>query len=94
MSETDTSEVDDPDKTNINIRLTETFLEDIDATWREEGYNSRSEFIRDLIRDGVKHPGLSRGAWKDIAAIEYERRTGEAESFSREDVLEMMDDDQ
>lgn len=57
MSEPDTEGMNNPDKTNINIRVTETFLEDIDTTWREEGYNSRSEFIRDLLRDGVKHPG-------------------------------------
>lgn len=92
MSETDTNRANDPEKTNVNIRLTEAFLEDIDATWREEGYNSRSEFMRDVIRDAVKHPGLSRGAWKDIAATEYQRRTGTAESASREDVMALMDD--
>ena len=54
MSNTDTSS-GEPAKTNINIRLTETFLEDIDATWQEEGYNSRSEFIRDALRDAVRH---------------------------------------
>ena len=48
MSNTDTSS-DEPEKTNINIRLTETFLEDIDVTWQEGGYNSRSEFIRDAL---------------------------------------------
>jgi len=83
---------DDPEKTNVNIRLTESFLDDIDATWKDEGYNSRSEFIRDVIRDAVKHPGLNRGAWKDIAATEYQRRKGTAESVSREEVMAMMDD--
>lgn len=93
MSETDTDGTSDPEKTNINIRLTESLLEDIDATWREEGYNSRSEFVRDVLRDAVKHPGLSRGAWKDIAATEYQRRMGDAESASRDEVLAMMDDE-
>ena len=82
------SETDDPETTTINIRLTESFLEDIDVTWKEEGFNSRSEFIRDAVRDAVKHPGLTRGAWKDIAATEFERRRGEATVFSREDVIE------
>ena len=86
MSSTDTPD-DEPTKTNINIRLTESFLEDIDATWQEEGYNSRSEFIRDALRDTVKHPGLTRESWKEIAAVEYARRTGDDEAFSREEIL-------
>ena len=87
MSSTDTAD-DEPAKTNINIRLTESFLEDIDATWQEEGYNSRSEFIRDALRDTVKHPGLTRESWKEIAAVEYARRTGDDEVFTREEILD------
>nr|WP_254864153.1 ribbon-helix-helix domain-containing protein [Halovivax gelatinilyticus] len=64
MSSTDTNNTE-PEKTNINIRLTETFLEDIDATWRDEGYNSRSEFIRESLRDAVRHPELNRESWRD-----------------------------
>ena len=90
MSNTNTTD-GSPDKTNINIRVTEMFLEDIDATWREEGYNSRSEFIRDALRDAVRHPGLTRESWKEIASVEHARRTGYEESFSREDIL---DDDE
>ena len=88
MSNADTDGSGDPSKTNINIRLTESFLEDIDATWREEGYNSRSEFIRDALRDAVRHPDLTRESWKEIAAVEHARRTGESETFSREAVLQ------
>lgn len=69
------------------IRLTETFLEDIDATWRDEGYNSRSEFIWDALRDAVRHPDLTRESWKEIAAVEHARRTGESETFSRGEIL-------
>lgn len=87
MSNTDTNSRDDPEKTNINIRLTESFLADIDATWQEEGYNSRSEFIREALRDAVRHPDLTRESWKEIAAIEHARRTGESETFSREEIL-------
>jgi Arc/MetJ-type ribon-helix-helix transcriptional regulator len=90
MSNVDTTD-GGPDKTNINIRVTEMFLEDIDATWQEEGYNSRSEFIRDALRDAVRHPGLTRESWKEIAAVEHARRTGDDESFSREEIL---DDDE
>ena len=87
MSSSDTSEDDGPSKTNINIRLTEALLEDIDATWVDEGYHSRSEFIREALRDAVRHPELTRQSWKEIAAVEHARRTGESESFSREEIL-------
>lgn len=87
MSNTDTNNQDEPEKTNINIRLTESFLADIDATWQEEGYNSRSEFIREALRDAVRHPDLTRKSWKEIAAVEHARRTGESETFSREEIL-------
>ncbi len=87
MSNTDTAEGGGPDKTNINIRVTETMLEDIDATWQAEGYNSRSEFIREALRDAVRHPGLTRGSWKEIAAVEYARRTGKSETFTRDELL-------
>lgn len=86
MSNTDTSD-GGPEKTNINIRVTETFLEDIDATWTEKGYNSRSEFIREALRDAVRHPGLTRESWKEIAAVEHARRTGESETFSRDEIV-------
>jgi metal-responsive CopG/Arc/MetJ family transcriptional regulator len=46
--------------------VTETFLEDIDAAWQEEGNNSRSEFIRESLRDAVRHPGLTRESWTEI----------------------------
>ena len=94
MSEADTGGSDDPETTTINVRVTEKFLRDIDAAWKEEGYTSRSEFLRYAIRDAVEHPGLSRGAWKDIAAGEHEMRKGEREPASREEVLAMMDDDE
>ncbi len=85
MSSTDTS-TDEPEKANINIRLIESFLEDVDATWQEEGYNSRSEFVRNALRDAVKHPGLTRESWKEIAAVEYARRTDDSEVFSRDEI--------
>lgn len=88
MPNTDTAGGGDPVKTTVNVRLTESFLADIDATWRDEGYNSRSEFIRDVLRDAVKHPDLSRESWKEIAAVEHARRTGNNESFSRDEILD------
>ena len=77
----------DPETVQINLRLTKGFLEDIDGTWREQGFNSRSEFIRYAARDAVKHPEFSREGWKQIAAGEHELRTGEAELRTRAEVL-------
>lgn len=71
-------------------RLSKAFLEDIDATWEEQGFNSRSEFLRYAARDAVKHPEFSRGGWKQIAASEHELRSGRGELVSREEVVEMM----
>ena len=76
MSEADTP----PDKTTVNIRMTETFLADVDGTWQEEGYNSRSEFIRDVLRDAVKHPDFNRADLKAMLASEVDIQEGRTHS--------------
>lgn len=81
----------DPETVQINLRLTRGFLEDIDATWQEQGFNSRSEFLRYAARDAVKHPEFSREGWKQVAASEHELRTGDAELRSRDDVVSSME---
>lgn len=92
MSDAESPSGDDgPESVQINLRLTKAFLDDIDATWEEQGFNSRSEFIRYAVRDAVKHPEFSREGWKQIAASEHELRTGDAELVSREEVRAMMD---
>ena len=94
MSGTDSSAGDDgPETVQVNLRLTRAFLEDIDATWEQEGFNSRSEFLRHAARDAVKHPEFSREGWKQIAASEHDLRSGEAELVSRGEVRAMMDRD-
>lgn len=65
-----------PDKTTVNIRITESFLADVDGTWEELGYNSRSEFIRDVLRDAVKHPDFNRADLKAMLAGEVEIQEG------------------
>jgi len=72
MSEADSP----PDKTTVNIRITETFLSDVDGTWERLGYNSRSEFIRDVLRDAVKHPEFNRADLKAMLAGEVEIQEG------------------
>jgi len=94
MSETDSpNDADEPETVQINLRLSKAFLDDIDTTWKEEGFNSRSEFLRYAARDAVKHPAFSREGWKQIAASEHDLRSGDAELVSREEVVEMMDQD-
>ena len=92
MSEADSGgDENSPEMVQINLRLSKAFLEDIDATWQEQGFNSRSEFLRYAARDAVKHPEFSREGWKQIAASEHDLRSSEAELVSREEVVEMMD---
>jgi Arc/MetJ-type ribon-helix-helix transcriptional regulator len=95
MSDADSeSGGDGPEMVQINLRLSEAFLEDIDATWKEQGFNSRSEFLRYAARDAVKHPEFSREGWKQVAASEHDLRTGDSELVSRDEVVEMMDRDE
>lgn len=76
MSETESP----PEKTTVNIRMTETFLDDVDATWEEQGFNSRSEFIRAVLRDALKHPDFNRADLKAMLASESEIREGRTHS--------------
>ena len=96
MPETGTNDldVDDPETTTINVRVTERQLAEIDAAWKEEGYTSRSEFLRHAIRDATEHPGASRDMLASIAAEEYAMRKGESETVSRAEVVEMIDDEE
>lgn len=42
----------------INVRVPETLLERIDEEWERRGYSSKSEAIRDALRDWVEPPGI------------------------------------
>jgi len=85
---------EETETTTINIRVTERQLEEIDQVWKEEGYTSRSEFLRHAIRDATRHPGVSRAMLASIAAEEYAMRKGESEAISREGILDMIDDEE
>jgi len=69
-----------PEKRTVNIRMTETFLEDVDATWEDFGFNSRSEFIRAVLRDALKHPEFNRADLKAMLTSEAEIREGRTHS--------------
>lgn len=82
---------DDPEIDRINLRISETFLEVVDETWRERGFNSRSEFVRYSLREAVNNP---EGAafWRDLAISEAEFDEGSVstsdevrETYDRDD---------
>jgi Arc/MetJ-type ribon-helix-helix transcriptional regulator len=93
MSNADAGAADDPNMTTLTLKIPEGFLDDLDATWRAEDFPSRSEFIRWALRDAVKHPSFSRGGWKDIAASEHQRRTGDGETYSSDEIRARLNED-
>ena len=71
MPETDT------ETENINVRINSQLLEDIDEAWKERGYNSRSEFIRQACRDAVQETRLSASTLESLAVSAEQARRGE-----------------
>ena len=91
------SKAESPEKTTVNIRMTETFLNDVDGTWKEEGYNSRSEFIRGVLRDAIKHPDFNRADLKAMLASEVdiqEENTRASEEVKTDHGLAETSDDE
>lgn len=84
MPESDTT--DEGGEEKVNLRLPASLLDDIDERWREEGYSSRSEFMREALRDAVYGPRLSRRALADLAASE--RQFSERKTVSAEEARE------
>jgi Arc/MetJ-type ribon-helix-helix transcriptional regulator len=91
MSDAEPGAGEDPDMTTLTVKVPQAFLDDLDATWRAEDFPSRSEFIRWALRDAVKHPSFSRKGWKDIAVSEHQRRTGEGETYSSDEIRARLD---
>ena len=93
MTEDRTESDDDPNMTTITLKIPQAFLDDLDATWRDENFPSRSEFIRWALRDAVEHPEFSRRGWRDIAISEHELATGERRTVSSDEIRARMDDE-
>lgn len=51
MAQSDTAADGNDEK--VNLRLPNDFLADLDERWQEQGFNSRSEFMREALRDAV-----------------------------------------
>jgi Arc/MetJ-type ribon-helix-helix transcriptional regulator len=60
----------------VNFKVTESFLEEIDATWQGRGFNSRSEFIRYTLRDAVEFPTFTRDELVALLDAEEDIREG------------------
>ncbi len=71
MPETDT------DTENVNVRINTDLLEAIDETWKKEGFNSRSEFIRQACRDAVRDTQLSSSALESLLISAEQAKEGD-----------------
>jgi Arc/MetJ-type ribon-helix-helix transcriptional regulator len=87
---TDTNDPDDGDRMEkIDVRVPVTLLERIDEAYAERGYSSRSEAIRDALRDWVDPPAeLSEELLAELATSR--EQADEGETASADEVRERL----
>lgn len=88
------ADTDDGDERmrKINVRVPETLLNQIEGEWERRGYSSKSEAIRDALRDWVNPPvTLSEEALDDLEESRTQRNRGETTSL--DEVAEKYDVD-
>lgn len=90
MARSDAAADDNDEK--VNLRLPEEFLAAMDERWQERGYNSRSEFMREALRDAVYGTRLSKRALEDLLASE--RQFEDGETVSADEARERFGTDQ
>lgn len=90
MAQPDTAADGNDEK--VNLRLPKDFLADLDMRWQEQGYNSRSEFMREALRDAVYGTRLSKRALEEL--LESERQFDEGETVSAEAARERFGTDE
>jgi len=77
---TDTNAGDDRME-KINVRVPESLLSRIDEEWERRGYSSKSEAIRDALRDWVNPPvQLSEETLSDLEESHEQAERGETVS--------------
>jgi Arc/MetJ-type ribon-helix-helix transcriptional regulator len=77
---TDTDHGDDRME-KINVRVPEALLNRIDEEWERRGYSSKSEAIRDALRDWVNPPAtLSEEILADLKESREQGERGETVS--------------
>ena len=74
----------------INVRVPQSLLQRIDDEWERRGYSSKSEAIRDALRDWVTPPAtLSE---ETLDALEVSREQAErGETVSADEARERLD---
>jgi metal-responsive CopG/Arc/MetJ family transcriptional regulator len=76
----------------INVRVPQALLAEIDDVWEARGYSSKSEFIRDALRDAVRpSTQLSDEALQHL--IESREQRDRGETVSQDDVKNRLDID-
>ena len=84
---TDTDDAGDERTTKIDVRVPVSLLETIDEEYERRGYTSRSEAIRDALRDWADPPAqLSAETLEALATSRDQREQGETRSL--EDVAD------
>ncbi|KAB7518179.1 ribbon-helix-helix domain-containing protein [Halosegnis rubeus] len=85
---TDTDTGDDRME-KINVRVPESLLQRIDEEWERRGYSSKSEAIRDALRDWVNPPvTLSEETLADLE--ESREQADRDETVSAEEARERL----
>lgn len=73
----------------INVRVPESLLSQIDEEWERRGYTSKSEAIRDALRDWVNPPAtLSEETLDDLEESREQAERGE--TMSAEEARERL----
>jgi Arc/MetJ-type ribon-helix-helix transcriptional regulator len=78
---TDIDDGDGAEMEKINVRVPVTLLEEIDEEYERRGYTSRSEAIRDALRDWTNpQVELSEEILEDLVKSRMQRERGETVS--------------
>jgi Arc/MetJ-type ribon-helix-helix transcriptional regulator len=70
----------DDEVVTVNFKITQSFLDAIDEAWQGRGFNSRSEYIRYVLRDATENPTFDRDELVALLRAEEELRDGETTS--------------
>lgn len=83
------SETNDGRMEKINVRVPESLLERIDEEWERRGYSSKSEAVRDALRDWLNPPAqLSEETLDDLE--ESREQAARDETVSAEEARERL----
>lgn len=78
MAKRDWEEIEKDADPQVNVRVPEALLQEVDEVLEERGFTNRSEFIRTAIRDALNpQPELSDEALKQIEESKKELEEGE-----------------